>query len=162
MKQQRSGFSLIELIIVIATLSLFFGFSLASYNSFNETKKLEADAREFIETLELAKTKATVGEKPDDLCVLQSFTVTYDNSSNQYSMNAQCPTDQTIVSSKTLSNGGAFQSAGSAIFYPLNKPATFSSSCVLIKNTHTNKCRQITLDSPGIISETQNDTCICQ
>ncbi len=60
----KKGFTLIEIIVVIAVISLITGMSLAYYNTFNEQQKLRSEAKKIIDVIELAKHKASSGDSP--------------------------------------------------------------------------------------------------
>lgn len=161
--KSTASFTFIELIIIVAVVILFFGFSLGYYTKYGEQKKLEGDSRNFVEMLELAKKKIASGDKPNSDCLLSSVTVMYDSSTSEYSMSAQCPTDVSLVPAQKLSGSAInFLSSGSVVFKPFGAQTIYSSACILLKNASTNTCRQITLEASGVVTETKNDTCTCQ
>lgn len=162
MKSTPHGFTIIELLVTITALALFLGLSLGFYTTFNEQKKLKNDTLEFVETLESAKQKIMSGDKPNPGCQLASVTVSYSNASQTYSMNAQCPTDVPIISNKTLSQNTNFTSTGSVTFKPLGAAATYTASCILLKNTTVNTCYQVAVEPVGTLTTKKNDTCVCQ
>jgi prepilin-type N-terminal cleavage/methylation domain-containing protein len=55
---KQKGFTLFELVIVLTITSIFFGISIASYNTYTNQKKLENEAHKLADLMELAKTKA--------------------------------------------------------------------------------------------------------
>lgn len=91
------GFTFIELLLSISMVIIFSGLSLASYHQFKETKKLEAETKKLVETLELAKKKIISGDKAnfDSLhppynysgCNLTAYKVVF-SLPNQYSIQA--------------------------------------------------------------------------
>ena len=62
MKNNGSGFTLLELIIVIGILMIFAVLSLSYYNNYTDGRKLESEAKNFINALTLASKKAQTAE----------------------------------------------------------------------------------------------------
>lgn len=87
----RRGFSLIELLITVAIISLLTGLTMAGYGAFNKKQTVKTEAYKLASNLRLAQQKAISGEKPAG-CTgdLQSWQITITVSS--YSQIAVCET----------------------------------------------------------------------
>ena len=55
----KQGFTLIELLVVISIIAIVSGTGIAAYTSFANFKVADADAKQLIDTIELAKKKAS-------------------------------------------------------------------------------------------------------
>lgn len=60
----RRGFSLIELLVTIAIISLLTGLTIAGYGTFNKKQTVKTEAYKLASNLRLAQQKAISGEKP--------------------------------------------------------------------------------------------------
>lgn len=58
----KKGFTLIEMIVVVAIISLFFGLSLAYYNEYSDLKELDNAVQQIDDVLHLAQKKAIAGD----------------------------------------------------------------------------------------------------
>lgn len=150
---KRHGYTLFELLVVITIIILFTGISLAYYNSFNEQKRLETETKKFVETLELAKKKTISGDKPCDAY------------NGAYSVEWQTATYKLISSgcaeqlSYNLPAGITFLAASSLTFRPFGLGTT--PDCAVVKNNNAGKCRKVTIESSGTITEIVNPSCSC-
>lgn len=71
-----SGFSLIELIVVIGVLLLLAGGGIASFITFNEKQQLLSGGKELQEHLRMAQSLSRVGETPSGCGKLSGYKVT--------------------------------------------------------------------------------------
>ncbi|OGK18444.1 hypothetical protein A3D80_00400 [Candidatus Roizmanbacteria bacterium RIFCSPHIGHO2_02_FULL_40_13b] len=60
---KNSGFTFLEILIVVFIITLLSGATATGYTGFNEQKKLDKDTQDMSSTLELAKKKARAGDK---------------------------------------------------------------------------------------------------
>lgn len=157
--KDTTGYTLIELVIIVTIIAFFFGMSLKLYTDFNVSKRLEGDARQFGETLELAKKKIAAGDTSgiDDECSLAGYKVAFSDSS--YQLYAQCPTDTAVGIPTNLSQDTSFNQSGEVVFRPLAAGAT--ASCIIITNS-AGKCRIVNVTSTAIISVgDEQSSCTC-
>ncbi len=63
-----SGFTFVELLVVLAIIGLITTIGIASYNSFNEQRVLDKTAYELKNQLRLARSRAISGEKDCETC----------------------------------------------------------------------------------------------
>ncbi len=130
MKQQtkkpanRQGFTLIELIVVVAVILIISVVTLLNYNSYTDRQRVRQAGLTLRSDLRLAQTKATSGQKPfvcDDTATLISYEVTFSSDCAGkgpcYMIQPVCMREgvavdtQTEVSIITLPSGVAFQSS---------------------------------------------------
>ena len=67
-KSSSGGFTLIEVLVVLAIMAVVVRLGIASYNNFQESKKIEVVAENVASTLRLAQSKATNGQKNCTAC----------------------------------------------------------------------------------------------
>ena len=59
---EAKGFTLIELIVVIAIMAIMTGIGLAYFNKFNEEKKISGEVSRLVDVLHLARSKSMAGD----------------------------------------------------------------------------------------------------
>lgn len=77
---KKSGFTLIELIIVITVILVISVVTLLNYNSYTDRQRVKQAGLTLRSDLRLAQTKATSGQKPfvcDATTTLENYTVTF-------------------------------------------------------------------------------------
>ena len=98
----RCGFSLIELIVVIAVTMLLLGGLLISYNNYNQNQIVKQAAQTVKANLHLAQSRAQSGVKPTSGCTeLTGYTVIFAQTS--YSIQAQCSPEGLVGSISSVS-----------------------------------------------------------
>lgn len=88
---KTSGFTLIELIVVVVILGILFSIGVAKYGEFNRSQIVEQAALDLKNNLRLAQNRAFIGEKDTSLCVdslLDGWYVSFTNTS--YEIYGQC------------------------------------------------------------------------
>lgn len=90
----RKGFTLIEVLVSLTVIGLLFGFGFVSFRDFSRRQQLEGTARSLKGELRLAQSKASAGEKPNNLkCnglnTLSSYSFRIINSTS-YKIAANC------------------------------------------------------------------------
>lgn len=100
-----AGFTLLELIIVIALMALTVGGAVATYRQFNDKQRVVSEAKQLIALLRTAQRRISVGDKPA-ACAgrnLNGYTVSGSNST--YTLTVQCASMANItVSTKTMAS----------------------------------------------------------
>lgn len=168
MNLKDNAFTLIEILIVIAITSIFFGLTLANYNSFNQEKKLEKEASFLYDVLNLAKGKSQASDLNFTCPGGEEFAgYRVDVNASDYSFKQCCrnintkiittcgPSIQTYNFPSKLSK---ISGSSSIDFYPLSGGAT--AATIIIKNSSINKCLDITISTTGIITSGE-DPIIC-
>jgi prepilin-type N-terminal cleavage/methylation domain-containing protein len=85
---KSNGFTMIELLVVMAVIVTITALLVGGYNNFNQTERLRQSGKDLKTNLRLAQTKATSGLKPSGCSVLDGYRVTFDSSS--YTIQALC------------------------------------------------------------------------
>jgi len=161
-----TGFTFIELLIVITIIALFSGLSLAYYNSYNEDIKLEAEARKVNDVLELAKKKSSAADvNLSQTCSgdFISYKVTVINAS-QYRMSLVCSGGETTIYTYSIpaDRNITVESATAIPFYKLSTGTNSAGDItVKVKNTSSSKCIDITVSPAGIITKGTSYTSGC-
>lgn len=88
------GFTLIEMVIVIATMALLFGLGSANYRDFQRRQQLESTVREFKGDLRLAQQLAISGKKPTGCTTLAGYRIRR-TSNSSYEIVANCGANTT-------------------------------------------------------------------
>lgn len=68
-KSITSGFTMVEILVVIALLGILVGLSIPFYQSFQVSSQLDTTAFEIVQTLRLAQAKAITGENDENFGV---------------------------------------------------------------------------------------------
>lgn len=168
MDNDKRGFTLIELIIVVFIVVLFAGLSLANYGQFNEEKKLDDEAKKLSAILYLARTKATAADTDPNLAPcsdFQGYRVLFTSAppSYTYMMERNCGGTYKSVQAQTLSSNITFNTAVSQIlFKPLNAGTDLTSKTkIIIKSTTLEKCIDIQVAPSAVIDEGKKYTTGC-
>jgi prepilin-type N-terminal cleavage/methylation domain-containing protein len=155
---KNTAFTLIEIIVVLAVLSLTFGMGLAYYNNFNSQKTLEQEAQRLYDVLHLFQKKAIAGDVSRASCAnFSGYQISYISSTNKYIAKVCCSSDcstgtdikdyyipSTITTVQFLNFPVYFKSLTGEL---VGNPAT-----VTLSITTTSKCFQITIDKSGLIN----------
>ncbi len=177
MRKYLAGFTFIELLIVVMIISAFSGLSLAYYNNFNKASKLDTEANKFLQTLELAKKKATARdiEGYDDCNYSIDPANTFDGyqivlTANGYDLKIVCNGTASPIYSYSYPKNSSGQSlvktspqSGTIQFNPTPGDVTFSSLSLPIQFENsvgtTTKCPRIDISTTGIIKKLTDTTC---
>ncbi len=156
MDKNSRGFTLLEVVLVLFIMAMMATGALSSYRSFDQTKRLEADADAFVEAIELAKKFTSSGQRP---CVAYNgrYRVVWSGTTVVVSPMG-CPAIQTL----TL-KGNEFITATSTVeFKPFARGTSLSGDlCILMRNIYHNQCRKIILEKSGTVHHEINTTCSC-
>lgn len=144
--RNRCGFSIVEIVIVLAVLVLFAGLSMAGFRYFGQTRQLDGEARKVVSMLELAKKKASAGEK---LCTGFDGIYKVEWGGSNYSIKTAggCGFGNTQVK---LANGLAFDAGDAVIFKPFGLGVEVA-KVITIRNT-AGATKIIDIDINGNIS----------
>lgn len=188
-KTFRSGFTLIEIIIVVSIVALLTASGMAAYNRFTDEQKLTTETKKVVDEIDLLRKKALAGEKSaiqgecDGDLLYQSLSLntttvtdyrtctdTGEVLTKQYNLSGDGMVH--VVSMNIVRGSGAIESISRLSFAPpyatlsatdtLGTTLTLSSSDSLkitIKSDNVNRCIQITVSSNGVISEGNKYDC---
>lgn len=167
MDKNKSGFTLIELIVVIAVLLLSTGFSIATFNTFNEEKKLEQEAKRLVSTLQTARTKAASGETDpaQQACdILGGYQVSVSINPSQYILERNCIQGSvgsflTIQQSTFPENIIVISPVIILFKAPSSVAMTTPDIPIKIRHATINKCVDITVSPQGSIIQSDKYAC---
>ncbi len=154
----EKGYTLIEIILVVAIIALFSGLTLAYYNNFNEDRRLTAEAKQLVDVLNLAYKKANSADlTPNSACTTFAGydVVFYTGSPSSYKLFFNCGTDQ-MVSQYNLANGIVISNttAKSILFKPLSAGTDLTApATITITNNISGKCKKMQINPAGTIEE---------
>lgn len=164
LKAHESSFSFIELIVSITIIIIFASLGLAYYNNLIEQTKLDQETKRFVDTLELAKTKAASGDS--SLCqgnvtpYIERYVVNVNPTGYQFYPICVAGTP-VAIKYDAASNINIETTPAIPLyidFYPL-LTTPIPDSCVIIKNTNLNKCNYVGVNSSGNIADNSCQAC---
>lgn len=153
-KNNLFGFTIIEVVIAVTIIGILSTLGISSYVTFNQTKTLEHESYKMVEALELGKKRALSGEK---ICGTYAGTYTFDWTTTSYSLS---PNGCSQLFSYLFPAVIQASSSGSVTFQPFGL-GTGSSTCIMLHHEISDKCRKITLNAAGTVSEQRESDCSC-
>lgn len=153
-KSKQAGYTLIEILVVLSIIVIFSALSLAYYREFDEQRKLDAEAKQLVDVLNLASKKSSSADlSPNPCSDFQGYRVNISNLTT-YKLQFNCGGSYSDIQSYTLRSGLTFleSDVGSdVLFKPLSAEA--NSSTITITNIVTNKCIKIQVNPVGTVEE---------
>lgn len=114
------GYTLIELVVVIAIIGLLVGGSIAGYNTLNKRQTTTNAGRELISVMRTAQERAVSGKKPTVCDQLVGYSVSGVSNGTSYALNSVCivggATVSSLVQTYQLPTGVKFSGAFSTQF----------------------------------------------
>ena len=165
---KKKAFTLIELIIIVAIISLLTGGTVAVYTNYSRAVKLETATDNFIDSLYLARKKARAADTSQCPPGENVYAYGVEKSSNNtdYQIIPRCSSGTPIPISKTLDNGVEFKSFTVLPAPPLefNILTAFSlsspSACIILGFPNNDKdCRYVEVSAEGVISSGKLSKC---
>ena len=160
----KSGFTVIEFLIVIGLIGIMTTVSIASYNTFAESVKLKNEVQKFIAIVSLAQKKAVSGENVSSYCANCSFN-SYAVSTTAgagYAMQGQYSLDITPNTRVAYGTANTYAIDSSnknislldsyTIYFDKLTGTPDSSRNVGFKNITKNECMQVSIAATGLIS----------
>ena len=163
----KSGFTIVEFLVVFGIIGLITTLSIASYNTFTESFKLKNEVQNMIAVFSLAQKRAIAGEDVTaycgSTCSFDSFVVVYTGSGG-YTMQGRYDTNAPVgtkvsygtpitYSIDSVNRNVAILDTGSAVFTKLTG-ALDASKIIRFKNTSKNECIRIDISATVLISST--------
>lgn len=170
-KHYQQSFTILELLIVCLMIAVFAGFTIPYFVTLTNNKSLDQEAKQIIDVIELAKSKAISSEANIPGCyTFRGYQIYFDNPATQYRLRGCCSSaalpdalcavyqDLNIYqlhSGQSLSFSANLASPNNFIhFTNLKLGTTLTSSGVIkVMNASTSKCIPITVNSLGLITE---------
>jgi prepilin-type N-terminal cleavage/methylation domain-containing protein len=154
----RSGFTLVEVLVVAAVIGLLTGAGVAAYNRFNEKQRVQAAAMEFATELRVVQKRANAGEKPANCNTptprtLRSYTVQTSLDSDIYFTSILCDAYNETEPLKSLGKYAKFNLAEQFRFKPLNQGLESTTDVtVKVQALNGNYEYEITAQPGGVIT----------
>jgi|SRR3989339_192888 len=153
MKQLKSAFTFIELIVVVSVALIFLGLSIATFNNYTNQLKLKNEGRKLVDVLELAKKKTLSADlSPNPGCAnFSGYRVAISN--NGYSLYYGCNLTYTLIKNYTLSSTDISITFGTGNynFTPLMNNPQFVEDTISLHSSIINKTITISISTIGII-----------
>jgi prepilin-type N-terminal cleavage/methylation domain-containing protein len=123
------GFTLIEIIIVVAIISIMAGLIIVPLGTSRVKKELETNAREFVGVVREAQNYALTGKQigGNTACAFYVIWTTPSTYSLKYTPSGSCGATPTNIVSYSLKNGVTFSTGGSFNFALPHATLSFSS-----------------------------------
>jgi len=151
----KRGFTLVELVVVLAILIVGSTAGMASFRRFGDSKILDTSAAEVESLLNNARISAVTQTFPQSpiTCVhpLQGYSIRI-TSINNYEMDAYCNGARSIIKTKRLPNGIAFGVATDEISFRVATGASTSPVVKTIILSGSGVQKQIIIDTAGNIT----------
>ncbi len=160
MAKNKFGFTLIEIIVVVGVITTLFGMSIASYNDFNEQKKLEAEAEKLVSTIELVKKNVTSGKSSNyndcdgyvlRLSSVNNYLVCEECSSNINRCNNADISQVVRMVNYTIPNDVKVELSSSLSTWTFKK-ALNTTGAITVKNINNNSCLEVSFTNPGLVT----------
>lgn len=144
-EQKKAGFTLIEVMLSIAILSLIAGASIPLYQAFQNRNELDATATAFAHNLRRARTLSQAIEGDSSWGVhIQTGTITV------FKGNSYVTRDATFDETSTISSSLAISGAQEYVFSKLSgQPQPVGS---LVLTSTNNETRTITINEKGMVN----------
>jgi len=149
----RFGFTLIEMMVVIAISGILVAGGLAAYKGISEKENLKQAGLTLESNLKLAARRAQAGEKPADCSgSLTSFTVSAGTDNTKYQVQAKCSAGDATAVEYVLGDGVEFQSVitTSIDFWPLRNGVTGGQTLTLT-TTSGSFSYQVIVENSGVM-----------
>lgn len=154
--KKKQGYTLIELLITVTIMALFFGISLANHSRFTEEKKVSTDTQKFMDLMTLARQKALASDT-GTTCSGEFLGYSLVVNPTSYELHARCQLDSPLIKATNFSSAIQSTTAQTINFDALT--AKSSASCVQIKNNNINLCYRVQVNPVGIISSDACSSC---
>jgi len=118
------GFTLIEVLIVIAIFLLLTVGAMVTYRTFSRRQQVFQSAKIVQEALRFAQKKARVGEKPAGCQTLQGYSVRGTTNSATLTLYAECSNQDYSVSTMNLIGGGRLRQNITVVFQVISGGVT--------------------------------------
>jgi len=117
MRKSCSGFTVVELLIILSLMALLFTLGIAQYNRFNRSQSLVKARDELISNLRLTQSKALGAEKPSSCTESLSGHKLKFIDNRHYKIVAVCGEEIDIKTDIALPSGVSKQAGSNEIFF---------------------------------------------
>lgn len=147
----RRGYTLIELIVVIAIVGLMVGASIAGFNTLNQRQTVGNGGRELTSVMRIAQQRALAGTKPAGCTQLTGYRVNGTINTSDYTLSAVCTNTTVVISSYKLPSGVTFVTTIATLFTVQTGGAGGSIGDIAVRSTAFTYT--LTVSSAGDITE---------
>ena len=158
---KSSGFTYLEILIVIMVTTLLALAGKVAYSNFNVRKQLEAETKKAISYFDLARTQTIAGEKPCDTFegFFSVFATQPGDTIELEVLPAGCPS-QTAY---TFPEGYSLASGNFLINYEPFGTGVNGSTCLILLQNSTDACAKLSFDQSGNLEDiiTSGASCSC-
>lgn len=98
----NSGYSLVELLIVIVLFTMISSGAVVTYRAFYQRQQVLQSAKNLQDAMRLAQKKSRVGEKPTGCQTLNGYIITGTTNSTTLTLTADCTNQDYAVTTATL------------------------------------------------------------
>lgn len=156
---KNSGFTFIELMIVVFVIGLLSSIGIVSYTEYNARKVTENETHKIVEYLDLGRTKALTADKPDSC---PGFTGSYIVSSSG-TVVTLTPENCSATASMTLENAITLPEGDFSITFKPQGGGILGDTCILVSHPTQGHCGKISLEASGIVKSEQlkDSSCVC-
>src|SRR3989338_8872679 len=159
-KKNGAGFTLIEVMVVVALMGIMAALSIVSLESGRIERELEANAREFVGIVREAQNYALTGRQigGNTTC---SFSVAWAASaySLRYTPSGNCAASPTLIASYALKNGVAFSNADALSFSLPHAALNFGAGSKKATFTKQSRNYVVCIYADGRISDQRGTVC---
>lgn len=156
----RKGYTLLEMILVIAIVTILSGVTFAKYRDILYKARLEKNVAQMIDQISLARNRTL----SKDLSPLPScspfagYTIKI-TSDITYTVSIRCGLTDNVLNTYTTDKT-IFTTVGTTFNFVPPLAQLVSSQTITVKETVANKCASITIEPVGTISTTTLATCL--
>ena len=159
MRKKSSGFTLVELLVVISIICILSVVGIASYINFSRSQTVTQAARKIVQDMRLAQSLANNNQKPEpNVCfngckTLDGYTFSLDHDTGKYDIFAYCinPTETCgSIKSETLA-GFTFDGFTTVKFKVLRRGVEFTDEKKTLTVTAFGKGKKIIVDDGGSV-----------
>ncbi len=153
------GYTLVEVLVSLTVVGLLFSFGFVSFRDFSRRQQLIGAVRTVKGEIRLVQSKASAGEKPDDVkCnatnTLSSYSFIRINS-DSYQVTANCLGGSVVIKTGSLADGISMTSTQNTISFKVLGQGTNiiagGNAVITLTQAGTNKTALVTVTSGGEI-----------
>lgn len=112
----RSGYTLIEILIVVTLIGLLTGASIAGFNALNSRQTVISAGKEIVSMMRTAQQRASAGIKPENCDQLEGYSVSALALAQDYALSGVCTNRTVVIKTAKLPVNVFFQSGFSVLF----------------------------------------------
>lgn len=160
MISMKSGFTLLEMLLVLMIITLFTGLSYASYRNFLFKARLDKNVQEIVDQVSLARNRVLAKDlSPVASCATFEGYVIRVLTLSTYSVSIRCSGLDTLIRSYTLDKTSFIGTIPAIYLFKPPLAQLDSQQTITVKEQTSNLCTTITINQIGTISTSAPVTC---